>query len=176
MKRLVSADAEERGGGAFGGASRTGVFCGHLRVREASAEERRKFASRIPVRDCDRWVEQAFQHDRSRVPVVERFENGKWIPSGLAVVDPAGQMAFRLLPRCPGHGLMSAAIRAVISYLREYPLTALSTCVDPEDSVMAEAYRRAGFVFSGRVLMPERILDSYRLILRQECPYFNVWI
>ena len=162
--------------GAIGTIPGSGAFTGHLRVREATAEERKEFASLVPERDCGRWVEQTVQSDRSWAPVVERFGNRRWIPIGLAMVDAKGQMAFGLLPSYRGKGFASAAIRAVIQYLREYPLTVLRACVDPEDLIMAEAYRRAGFVFSGRVVMRERILDSCILVLRQECPSFNVWI
>ncbi len=175
MKRLVPPDSERREGSAFDGEPLAETFRGFLRVREATADERKEFTHFF--RECDfvGRVERAPQSDRFWVPVVERCENGKWIPIGGAVVNDIGHMTFhRFAPHQEEQGFSPSAIRAVIQYLREYPLAALSACVDSGDSMMADAYCRAGFVFSGRV--SDRNLDSYRLTLREECPPFNVWI
>ena len=91
-------DATGKESGAIGGMPWSGTLMRHLRVREATVEEKKEFVNLFPERDCARRVEQVFQADRSWSPVVERFGNRKWTPIGLAIVDTTGQMAFGLLP------------------------------------------------------------------------------
>ena len=179
MKHIVHLttvdDAAVRQGGTMG-MRWAGVFTGHLRVREAAAEERKGLASLFPERDRSRWVEQTLQTDRSWAPVVERFENGKWVPIGLAIVDATGQMAFGLLPRYRGLGFSSAAIRATLQYLREYTLTVLTARICDTEPSAARAFERAGFVFSGQSVSAGRIERLHDFVIRGECTPFNVWI
>jgi len=180
MKQVVPSvtlvDAPEKESGAIGSMPCSGAVADHLRVREATAKEKEEFASLFPERDCARWVEQAFQANRSWAPVVERFENRKWIPIGLAIVSATGQMAFGLLPSYRGQGLSSAAIRAVIQYLREYTLTVLTVRLDDTEPLMARAFERAGFVFAGPIVSADRTERRYDFVIRGDCTTFNVWI
>jgi RimJ/RimL family protein N-acetyltransferase len=179
MRHLVqptTVDGTDRKQGGTGGMPWTGVFTGHLRVRKASAEERKELASLFPEQDRSRWVEQTLQADRSWVQVVERFENRKWVSIGVAIVDAAGQTAFGLLPRHRGLGLSSAAIRAVLQSLREYTLTVLTARIGNAERSAARAFERAGFVFSGQSVSAGRIECRYRFVIRGECTPFNVWI
>jgi RimJ/RimL family protein N-acetyltransferase len=175
VKRITVDDAAGKRGGAIG-MSWAGGFPGHFRVREAAAEERKGLASLFPEQDRSRWVEQMLQTDRSRVPVVERFENGKWVPIGLAIVDATGQMAFGLLPRYRGLGFSSSAIRAALQYLSEYTLTVLTARIRETEPSATRAFERAGFVFSGQFGSAGRIEHLYDFVIRSECTHFNVWI
>jgi RimJ/RimL family protein N-acetyltransferase len=168
-------DVAVKQGGTVGMPS-VGVFTGHLRVREAAAEERKGLASLFQDWDRSRWVEQTLQTDRSWAPVVERFENKKWIPIGLAIIDATGQMAFGLLPRYRGLGFSSIAIRAALQYLREYTLTVLTARIGDTEPSVARAFERAGFVFSGQSVSAGRIERLYDFVIRGECSPFNVWI
>jgi RimJ/RimL family protein N-acetyltransferase len=168
-------DAEGKQGGTVG-ISKAGVFTGHLRVRKAAAEESEGLAILFPERDRSRWVEQALRSDRSWALVVEKFENRKWVPVGLAIVDAVGQMAFGLFPRYRGKGLSSAAIRAALQTLREYTLTVITAQIGDTERSAARAFERAGFVLSRESVSTGRIECLYRFVIRGECTPFNVWI
>lgn len=156
---------------------RTGDFAGHLRVRIAAADESEGLAILFPERDRFRWVEQTLRTDPSWALVVERFEDRKWAPVGLAIVDAAGKMAFGLFPRYRGQGLSSAAIRAALQALREYTLTVITARIGNTERQAARAFERAGFVLSGEAVSTEgRIEYLYRFVIRGECTPFNVWI
>jgi RimJ/RimL family protein N-acetyltransferase len=168
-------DVEGKQGGTVG-ISKAGVFTGHLRVRKAAAEESEGLAILFPERDRSRWVEQALRSDRSWALVVEKFENRKWVPVGLAIVDAVGQMAFGLFPRYRGKGLSSAAIRAALQTLREYTLTVITAQIGDTERSAARAFERAGFVLSKESVSMGRLECLYRFVIRGECTPFNVWI
>ncbi len=155
---------------------RANFFAGHLRVRKAAAEESEGLAILFPERDRSRWVEQTLRTEKSWALVVEKFENRKWAPVGVAIVDVVGQMAFGLFPRYRGKGLSPAAIRAVIQAMREYTLTVLTARISDAEPAAARAFERAGFVFSGQAVSAGRIEFLYRFVIRGECTPFNVWI
>jgi RimJ/RimL family protein N-acetyltransferase len=174
MGQIVQQTAGNRGGTCS--MPRTGDFAGHLRVRKAAAEESEGLAILFPERDRSRWVEQALRSDRSWALVVEKFENRKWVPVGLAIVDAVGQMAFGLFPRYRGKGLSSAAIRAALQTLREYTLTVITAQIGDTERSAARAFERAGFVLSRESVSTGRIECLYRFVIRGECTPFNVWI
>jgi RimJ/RimL family protein N-acetyltransferase len=174
--QLTTVDDAPGKQGGTSGMPRAGVFRGHLRVREAAAEERKGLDGLFMERDRIRWVEQALRTDRSWALVVERFENRKWAAAGLAIVDAAGQMAFGLFPRYRGQCLSSTAIRAVLQYLREYALTVITAQIGNTERSAARAFEQAGFVLSRESVSTGRVECLYRFVIRGECMPFNVWI
>jgi RimJ/RimL family protein N-acetyltransferase len=174
MGQIVQQTAGNRDGTCS--MSRTGDFAGHLRVRIAAADESEGLAILFPERDRFRWVEQTLRTEKSWALVVEKFENRKWAPIGVAIVDAAGQMAFGLFPRYRRKGLSSAAMRAALQTLREYTLTVITARISDTERQAARAFERAGFVFSGHAVSAGRIEYLYRFVIRGECTPFNVWI
>lgn len=152
------------------------AFSGHIRVREAFAEEMKGLTGRFPDGERGRWVERALESRQTKVLVMENFEGRAWIPLGQAIVDAGGEIAVLLLPRFRGLGLGSAAIRAAAQTLRDHLLTVLTARVDEEDRAAAVAFERAGFTPSGRDASGELARVLYTLTLRSECTPFNVWI
>jgi RimJ/RimL family protein N-acetyltransferase len=152
------------------------VFRGHIRVREASAEEMKGFTGLLPDGERGRWVERALESRRTKVLVMENFEGRAWVPLGQAIVDAGGEMVVFLVPRFRGRGLCSAAIRAAVQNLRDQPLTVLTARVDEGDRAAAGAFERAGFVPSGRDASGDRPRVLYTFSMRGECMPFNVWI
>jgi hypothetical protein len=149
---------------------------GHLRVREAPAEERRGLERLFPDRDRVRWVSQTLQSDRAWALVVETWDNRNWAPLGFAIVDACGLMALCILPRYRGLGRSPAAIRASMQHLRQYPLAVLTARVGDADPAAAKAFERAGFVFSGQSVSAGRRERRYDFVIRDDCTAFNVWI
>ena len=152
------------------------AFRGHIRVREASAEEMKGFTGLFPDGERGWWVERALESRRTKVLVMENFEGRAWVPLGQAIVDAGGEMAVFLVPRFRGRGLCSAAIRAAVQTLRDHPLTVLTARVDEGDRAAAGAFERAGFVPSGRDASGDRPRVLYTFAMRGECMPFNVWI
>ena len=179
MKHIVQltagADAAVKQGSTVGTPCAESLT-GHLRVREAVAEERTRLASLFPDRDRSRWVEHTLQADRSWVLVMERFENRKWVPIGLAIVDEAGQMAFGLLPRYRKLSFSSAALRAVLQYMREYTLAVLTARIGDAEPSATKAFERAGFFFSEQSVSSGQIERLYEFVIRGENSPLNVWI
>ena len=174
MGRIVQQTAGNRGGTCS--VPRTGGLAGHLRVRKAAAGEGEGLATLFPERDRSRWVEQTLRTEKSWALVVEKFENRKWAPVGVAVVDAVGQMAFGLFHRYRGKGLSPAAIRAALQALREYTLTVVTARIGDTERSAARAFEQAGFVLSGQSVSEGRIEFLYRFVIRGECTPFNVWI
>ncbi|HET6490714.1 MAG TPA: GNAT family N-acetyltransferase [Syntrophales bacterium] len=156
--------------------TRAGSFAGHLRVREAAAEERRGLERFFPDRDRSQWASRTLQSGRVRALVVEIVKDGKWVPLGHAVVDAVGEMVFCILPPYRGRGHSAAAIRSVLQHLREYPLTVLTARIGDAEPAASRAFERAGFVFAGQSVSAGRTERLYEFIIRDECTAFNVWI
>jgi RimJ/RimL family protein N-acetyltransferase len=163
-------------GGSTLNLTRADSFAGHLRVREAAAEERRRLDRFFPDRDRSQWASRTLQSDRAWALVVEIFRNGKWVPLGHAVVDAVGRMVLCILPPFRGLGHSAAAIRSVLQHLRETPLAVLTARIGDAEPAAARAFERAGFVFAGQSVSEGRTELLYEFIIRDECTAFNVWI
>jgi hypothetical protein len=152
------------------------VFTGHLRVREAVADERGRLDCFFPHRDRSQWASQTLQSNRAWALVVEIFQSGRWVPLGHAVVVAGGQMILCILPRYRGLGRSAAAIRSVLQHIRQYPLAVLTARIGDAEPAAAKAFERAGFVLAGQSVSAGRIERLYEFVIRDECTAFNVWI
>lgn len=151
-------------------------FPGHLRVRNASAEEMRGFARLFADPDRSGWVTETIATGRARALVVERFTERIWVPLAWTVTAADGETALALRSEEYGKGLAHEALRAAIRVLRDEPFAALTACVVQGDVKVAKAFERAGFSPEGTCRFRGRLTVKYVRNLRGDCTPYNVWI
>ena len=119
-------------------------FPGHLRVRNASAEEMRGFARLFADPDRSGWVTETIATGR-RSPRCGTVRGESRVPLAWTVTAADGETALALRSEEYGKGLAHEALRAAIRVLRDEPFA------------RADGLRRAGGCEGGKGLREGRI-------------------
>ena len=154
-------------------------FRGHLRVSRAAREGAEK-VNRLLEEDRSPSARRLTGRDsggeKGHVLFVETFESRKWVPIGFAVSSGEGFLYLALFPDYRGRGLAIHALRAVVTYLYQYPISRLRACIATGDRAARRTFESCGFVREGETPAGEQAWIEYGMSMRVTCPCYNIFI